>query len=258
MGIKIRYSLYTVVIVILVTIIPKFYTNSKYISSIDIKNNVPVGIMSFKIEKDDGEPDVYYVQKGNQVTLKYKLINIDENNHINQMEMKYYVKIVDSNDIELPFDILIEGYDYIEENIEGSSQKNRKGFGEINLAYDGQTIDTKNLNIIISCPKEYSGYLDLNCKLKIIAEGIYNPDLKYTESVDFALNIEEGEQDQNQLQQSTAKSSSQSLKYESNEMNVDNQPKNENVIDENEINQKIEINNIKEDSPVNNQQDLEE
>ena len=226
---KFKYLIYCILILILGAVIPNILTHSKYISNVDIESNVSIGKMIFEMKQQDNEPETYSVKKGEEITAKYKICNNDENDNINQMDLKYYIKIVDENKNEsLPLNVSIDGYQYIKYNIDSygniidkdgnvvdedgsiieprelTQEKNeelqnsletvKKGFGKISLAYDGTTKEEKEININIKCPENYTGNNSLIYKVLVIAEGISNKDFKYEETIDLNINIKEDEQ----------------------------------------------------------------
>ena len=223
---KIQYFIFFIIIFIIGAVAPGILTRAKYYTNISMQTCLDIAYMIFNITKEDGEPDVYELSKGEEITAKYKLTNKDENNYLNKLDLKYYIKIVDENDVEQnDFDITLEGYTYLkynidsegniidengnivdingntieerelteEENIELQSELEtiKKGYGPIELAYDGQTFSDIELNFNIRCPESYIGNSNVNLKIKVIGEGISNTNFTYEEEADLTISIVE-------------------------------------------------------------------
>ena len=173
---RIKYFVLIIILCTLCTIIPVIITNAKYLYNVKIESDVSIGTMVFNIKQLEGECNVYQLEKGGQIVAKYKLRNKDDKNNINTLDLKYYLKIVDTNQNEIDnFDILVNDYNYVKYNVdekgniinedgdivdeEGqivlerklSEEENqnlqqslvtiKKGYGPINLSCDGKTID---------------------------------------------------------------------------------------------------------------------
>ena len=185
MDARTRYLVYAIIILTICAIIPNSITNSRYFSNINIESDVKVGAMIFEIKQNDTGKEFYSVSKGEEIVANYVLNNYDDNNNVNQMELKYYLKIVDINDSEeLPLEFELEGYNYIKED-------DNKGFGPIELVYDGQTKEAKDLKLKIKCPESYSQVQNTTYKVKIVAEGIINTEFKAEDFVELNLHINE-------------------------------------------------------------------
>ena len=256
MKVRMRYFIYFIVILIFSTVIPKLVTNSKYFSSVNMESGISIGAMIFNIKQADGQPNPYELNKGEEITVSYKISNKDDDNNINKMDLKYYLKVVDSAGGEvLPIQYMLEGYQYIQE------ESINKGYGEISLAYDGQTIEEKVLNIKIACPADYAGDENLNYKVKIIAEGISNTEFSAEEVADLNIHINglqvqnpEPENTEEPQQENTVTDNTAASNNETNttENNTTNQANTENTTTPNNTTDTTENNNSSE-TPTNQQ-----
>ena len=268
---RIQYLVLFIILFIVSTIIPMIVTNAKYVSKISLETDISIGTMVFNIKQSEGQPDQYQIVKGNNVTAKYKLRNKDEDNNINKLDLRYFLKIVDNNDNEVDsLQFTVSGYNYLEYKVdqEGNiididgnivnengeiieerqltQQENtelqnslvtvKKGYGPINLSYDGQTLDEKELSINITCPAGYTGAKTLNYKVKIIAEGLFNKDFTAEETANLNIKIYDTE---NEMQQAN-------LLQNSNNTNTNNVNTNEvsNNVNANEIQTNTNINEL--------------
>ncbi len=203
---KAKYVVYIIIILILSAVIPGMLTNAKYIYNVDLENDITIRNTFFKLKQKENEPEIYEIMRDEEITAEYELVNFDENNNVNETNLKYYIKITDDLDNEnLPLEITIDGYDYIEykedengniinsdgditdefgnilqeqnleeeenEELQETLHEVKKGYGPINLAYDGVTETTESIDIKIMCPAEYMGDEELQFKIVIIAEG---------------------------------------------------------------------------------------
>ena len=132
----------------------------------------------FEISAD--ESNVYNIPIGESIKLKYYLKNKDEEEKLNEMNLNFYINLVDENENEVnnPISMEVENYEYV----------NGKGFGPISLAYDGTTEDTKELNVKLTCSNDYSTEETLQYKLKVLAEYSDNSNAKTSKMIDLNLN----------------------------------------------------------------------
>lgn len=251
MKVKVRYIIYCIAILLIGAIIPVFLTHSKYIANVSIGSDITVANMIFELKKQDAEPEIYSINKGEEITASFKLCNIDENNNINQLDLKYYIKIIDDNENEnLPLEISVDNYEYIEykidehgniididgnivdeegtilekretpltedenEELQSSLKTIKKGYGKIELAYDGVTEDEEEINLKIKCPENYNGSNQLTYKIKIIAEELSNDDFTYEETVDLDISIEQ-EENNNEAQNNSETTNSNEIQNNS-------------------------------------------
>ena len=293
-----QYLILLIIIFIMSAVIPMIVTHAKYVSNINIETDVQIGTMVFNIKQKEGEASTYQLEKAGQVTAKYKLSNKDDDGNINKLDLKYYLKIVDNNDNEITnLQIAVDGYNYIEYKVDNegniinedgnivnengeviteqnlSQQENeelqsslttvKKGFGPINLKYDGQTFEEKDLIINISCPENYSGATTLNYKVKIIAEGLFNKDFKQEENAELRIKVvdEDTITNQTQNQQNTNEISNTNQIIDSGNTNEiidnNNNANNEisNDIENNTTNDKEESSNNQVENQTQNQEE---
>ena len=235
---RLIYFICFVLIIIISSVIRSIFTNSKYLYNITMESDIDLGVLIFNIKPVDETITAYDLPIGEEITANYKLSNTDEDNNINQMELRYFLKIVDDKDSEtLPLDITIDGYKYLKYNIDKDGniidatgniidengeiikkqnlteeeneelQKEltliKKGFGPIPLSHDGKTVDEKDIDIIIKCPEDYLDNPVLNYKIKVIAEGIVDTDFTAEETLDLVINVKEPEEISNELENTT-------------------------------------------------------
>ena len=180
MKVKIRYSLILSIILTIIMLIPDLMTNSRYYFSINMESDIPIGFMVFEINA--ANEDTFSINKAEEITAKYQLSNFDTNDNINQVDVKYYVKILNENNSEdLAINISVNGLEY----------ETGKGYGEINLPYDGETKETEDIDLKIACPEIYEGVTTLNYKVKIIAKGISNENINAEKTAELHINIVE-------------------------------------------------------------------
>ena len=274
---KTRYIVYIIIIVILSALIPGMLTNAKYLYNVNLESDVAIGNMIFNIEQKENEPEEYEIEENDEIIARYKLTNFNENNNINEINLKYYIKIVDNLDKEiLPLEISIDGYTYIEYNVDEdgniinadgditdefgtvikeqnlkeeeneelqeSLQHVKKGYGPISLPYDGETEGTKDIDIRIRCPQNYDGNNSLQYKIVVIAEG---NDINAEESANLTISVltEENEAQQQEQPSNTEESQNEPEYQEQvangNEtQNAGNEQTNQEDL-ENEINENI-------------------
>ena len=280
---KTRYIVYVIIILILSAIIPGMLTNSKYFYSVNLESDVTIGNMIFNIEQKENEPEMYEIQENEDITAKYKLTNFDENNNINETNLKYYIKIVDNLDNEiLPLEISIDGYSYIEYNIDKDGniinsdgditdefgnvikeqhlteeeneelQKNlqnvKKGYGPITMPYDGKTKETKDINIRIRCPQNYNGKNNLQYKVVVIAEA-NNISAKNSENLIINVITEESNEQKEPINTEEPQNKQEEQVESNNEMqNQENDQTNQGSL-ENETNENI-VNSVNTDNTI--------
>ena len=180
MKVKIRYSLILSIILTIIMLIPDLMTDSRYYFSINMETDIPIGFMVFDIKA--ATESTFNINKGGEITVKYKLSNFDSKDNINQVDVKYYVNILNENNSEdLAINISVNGLEY----------KTGKGYGEINLPYDGETKETEDIDLKIACPEIYEGVTTLNYKVKIIAKGISNENINAEKTAELHINIVE-------------------------------------------------------------------
>ena len=180
MKVKIRYSLILSIILTIIMLIPDLMTNSRYYFSIDMESDIPIGFMVFEINA--ANEDTFNINKAEEISAKYQLSNFDSQNNINQVDVKYYVKVLNENNTgDLAINISVNGLEY----------KTGKGYGEINLPYDGETKETEDMDLKITCPANYEGATTLNYKVKIIAKGISNENINAEKTAELHINIVE-------------------------------------------------------------------
>lgn len=274
---KTRYIVYVIIILILSSLIPGMLTNSKYFYNVNLENDVTIGNMIFNIKQKENETETYEIQENEEIVAKYELKNYDEDNNINEVNLKYYIKIVDSlNNETLPLEISIDGYSYIEYNIdedgniinsdgditdefgnvievqdlkEGenevlqkSLQNVKKGYGPIALAYDGVTTDTKDINIRIRCPENCLGDENLQYKIVVIAEG-NNINAQNITGLKLKIvreeNIEFQEETQGNIQQDQNNEEEQNLEVTQNNLQDEIEENQEDLENENTINNNL-------------------
>lgn len=170
MKVKLQYAIIVIIIIVLSIIIPNIMTSSKYFSNIEMESDVPIALMIFELNNID-KVQSYNISKGESVIAKYQLTNKDDSGRVNQLDLRYSIKVVDENDNEnLKLDITLEDNNYIE------------------LAFDG-TEDAKTVNINIKCPEDYSGDSLLKYKVKVLAECISNENITAEKYIDLIINI---------------------------------------------------------------------
>ena len=102
------------------------------------------------------------------------MTNKDEQDNINQMDLNYSIKVTDQDGNEsLPIGVSIDNSTF-------------------SLPFDGQTEESKEINITLNCPAEYVGADILNCRVKVVATGISNTNFTTEKFLDFTLNIQPG------------------------------------------------------------------
>lgn len=241
---KTRYIVYVVIILILAAIVPGMLTNAKYLYNVNLESDVAIKNIIFKMEQKEDEPDVYEVHPNKEIIAKYELKNFDDDDNINETNLKYYIKITDKlNNENLPLELTIDGYSYISYNIDENGniinsdgditdelgtvlheqnlteeenkelqptlQNVKKGYGPITLKYDGKTKDTKEIDIKINCSEEYTDEKELQFEIVIIAEGENinsktESDLKIKVVQEESINIEEQQSNLEQEQEKTS------------------------------------------------------
>lgn len=289
---KIRYIVFFIIVIIIGAVIPGTLTRAKYYTSITMQSGLDIGYMIFNIYQIEEDPSTYELCKGEDITAKYKLTNKDANNYINKLDLKYYIKIADENNEEQSiFDITLDGYNYLHYNIDGegniidengnivdidgkiveerklTEEENaeiqsqletiKKGYGPIELAYDGETLSEVELNFKIKCPETYTGNSSVNLKIQVIAEEISNTKFIYTEEADLKISIVEENNNKNTNNQeiNTLDRNNSILNLTSNDTNEILQ--NENNTDSNEIVNNSTNDNV-EDTTCTEDNDLKE
>ena len=275
---KTRYIVYVIIILILSALIPGMLTNAKYLYNVNLESDVTIGNMIFNIDQKENEPEEYEIEENEEIVARYELTNFDENNNINEINLKYYIKIVDNLDNELlPLEISIDGYTYIEYNVDEdgniinsdgditdefgnvieeqnlTEEENeelqesleyvKKGYGPINLAYDGETKQTEEINIRIRCPQNYDGNNNLQYKVVVIAEG-NNINAKDSTDLPISVLTEENEEQEepSNTEEPQNEPEEQGQEQNNNEIqNLENEEINQNTLG-NETNENI-VNN---------------
>ena len=180
MKVKIRYSLILSIILTIIMLIPDLMTDSRYYFSINMESDIPIGFMVFDIKA--ATESTFNINKAEEISAKYQLSNFDSQDNINQVDVKYYVNILNENNSEdLAINISVNGYEYVA----------GKGYGEINLPCDGDTKETEDIYLKIACPENYEGVTALNYKVKIIAKGISNENINAEKTAELHINIVE-------------------------------------------------------------------
>ena len=209
MKIKIKYGILLCTMLILFITIPSIFTNAKYFSTITLQKDVNIGFMIFNIKQSDGETEIYEIEKGKQKEAKYTISNKNDDDIVNDMELTYYIKILDENNSEeIPVDVVLNDYEYItyfedeegnkytkeelleqDEEIQQNATEIKKGYGPIIMESDGKTKSTEDLIFTINVPNNYSNAEILNLKIKLIAEGTENVEFTAEETADLKIRI---------------------------------------------------------------------
>lgn len=220
MKIKIRYAFICISIITIILIFPNMFTRAKYVSKIEMQTPLKIGYLIFDITSENNS--TYSIEKGEQKNITYSVKNYDANSNINRVDAKCYIKIVDENNNEnLPLQITVNDSTYV----------SGKGYEIADLKFDGETKQTKNIEINVECPSNYDGSRNLTYKVKAVVYGISNEDIYAEESIDLKLNVISNDSNEN------------SDSNEANENSVSNETnENNNNIVSNEISESNETN----------------
>ena len=177
---KLTHLIIILVICCLCPIVLGSFTNSRYFSQVSSEATPQLASTYFEISKVTEIASS--ITPGESTSAQYQLTNKDASNNINSNNLQYYLNLVDQSGNETT-DVTItsigNGYTY----------QTGKGYGPIQLAYDGETTDTKTFNITFECGEGLTTSGTLNYKVQVYAESKTNASIYTTKSVNINFNV---------------------------------------------------------------------
>ena len=160
---KLKFCLIAFILLVFSSLVMGSITNSRYFASVKITGLANIGYTIFElseyqntdVEGYDGNTQTLTIAPRGEKILKYKITN-KENDHYNQMNLSYHLRIVDlESDSEITFQTSVNGSEYVPGAVKG-------------IAWDGKSEDESIFTIIVGCGNNI--FEQKNLRYQVVAE----------------------------------------------------------------------------------------
>lgn len=180
---KIIYFIIIIITIGMSFVFSDMTTNARYSSSANLYGNPHLASTYFQVSLTSAS--TMNIVPSRSVNVQCQLQNKDGNGNINENHLKFYFDLLDENNAHAT-KVTISSLTIGENSY---SYVSGKGYGPIELAYNGSTEDIKTVNMVLTCGTSFTARETLNYKINLLAEDAVNDTINKNQAMNLNLNV---------------------------------------------------------------------